>query len=178
MFADYLKRALAPELAHKKSQELQEAAARKTDLMRQHEYMVARQSVLGEFSSMPVTASNECITNAKAARRRERLELVSSEVVACPRHAAQAARLRRDMDEVENMRCAKHVYLANDPDAPPELRDNPPPGFLKPTAEQLEEMGLNEKMLTPETSEFRAALYIKDPAVWGVFPKPPAVLAL
>ncbi|QWV98604.1 DUF2974 domain-containing protein [Geomonas nitrogeniifigens] len=177
MYADAIKRALAPELARKKSQELQEAAARKTDAMRQHEYMVARQSILGDFSALPISASQECITNAKAARRRERLQLVSSEIVACPRHAAQAARLRKDMDEVENMRCAKHVYLANDPEAPRELRDNPPPGFLKPTAEQLEAMGLSENMLTPEGSQFRAAVYIKDPAVWGAFSKPPAVLA-
>ncbi len=178
MFADTIKRALAPELARKKSQELQEAAARKTDAMRRHEYMVARRSILGELSAMPVTASQKCITNAKAARRRERMDLVNSEVVACPRHAAQAARLRRNMDEVENMRCAKHVYLANDPDAPPELRDNPPPGFLKPTAEQIEKMGLTEQMLTPEGSEFKAAMYIKDSAVWGPSPKPPAVMAL
>lgn len=178
MFADTIKRALAPELARKKSRELQEAAARKTDAMRRHEYMVARRSILGELSAMPVTASQECITNAKAARRRERMELVSGEVVACPRHAAQAARLRKNMDEVENMRCAKHVYLANDPDAPPELRDNPPPGFLKPTAEQLEKMGLTEQMLTPEGSEFKASVYIKDPAVWGADPKPPAVMSL
>ena len=177
MFADTIKRVLAPELARKKSQELQEAAARKTDAMRRHEYMVARRSILGELSAMPVTASQECITNAKAARRRERMDLVNSEVVACPRHAAQAARLRRNMDEVENMRCAKHVYLANDPDAPPDLRDNPPPGFLKPTAEQLEKMGLNEKMLKPDDSQFRAAVYVKDPAVWGMDPRPPAVLA-
>lgn len=177
MFADPIKRALAPELARKKSQELQEAAARKTDAMRRHEYMVARRSILGELSSMPVTTSQECITNAKAARRRERMDLVNREVVACPRHAAQAARLRRNMDEVENMRCAKHVYLANDPDAPPELRDNPPPGFLKPTAEQLEKMGLNEKMLKPDHTQFRGAVYVKDPAVWGADPKPPAVLA-
>ncbi|QWV94606.1 DUF2974 domain-containing protein [Geomonas oryzisoli] len=177
MFADATKRGLAPELARKKSQELQEAAARKTDAMRQHEYMVARQSILGDMSSLPFTASQECITNAKAARRRERLKLVSSEIVACPMHASQAARLRKDMDEVENMRCAKHVYLANDPDAPPELRDTPPPGFMKPTAEQLEKMGLSEDMLTPERSQFRAAVYIKDPAVWGAFSKPPAVMA-
>ncbi|HBA86856.1 MAG TPA: hypothetical protein DCZ75_02385 [Geobacter sp.] len=178
MYADPVKRQLAPVLASKKSSELQAAQARKTDAMRQHEYVVARESILGELSSQPITTSQECITNAKAARRKERLALVNGEVVACPRHAAEAARLRKDMDEVENMRCAKHVYLANDPDAPPELRDNPPPGFLKPTAEQLEKMGLDDEMLSPDGTKFKAAVYIKDPSVWGPNSKPSAVLAL
>ena len=178
MYADPIKRILAPGLARKKSSDLQKAAARKTDVMKQHEYVVARQSILGELSSLPVTASQECICNVKAARRKERLELVSSEVVACPRHAAEGARLRRGMDEVENMRCAKHVYLANDPNAPPELRDNPPPGFIKPTEEQLQNMGINYKMLNPVKSNFRAAVYMKEPVVWGDDPKPEAVLAL
>ena len=81
------------------------------------------------------------------------------------------------MDEIENMRCAKHVYLANDPEAPADLRDNPPPGFKKPTAEQLENMGLDEQGLSPKGSSFRAAVYIKDPQVWGPNPNPEAVLA-
>jgi hypothetical protein len=75
------------------------------------------------------------------------------------------------------MRCARHVYLANDPVAPEELRNNPPPGFKKATPEQLAEMGLTEKMLMPENSQFRAGVYMKDPDVWGENPKPPAVLA-
>lgn len=133
--------------------------------------------MLGEFSSYPSTAIQECIPNAKAARRKERLELVNRHLVSCPDHAKQAASLRQDMDEVENMRCAKHVYLANDPDAPAELRDNPPPGFKKATPEQLEEMGLNEDMLSPRGSNFRAAVYIKDTNVWGSNPTPEAVLA-
>lgn len=151
MFADTIKGKLAPTLARKKSRALQDAADRKTDEMRQYEYVVARDSVLGELSALPVSATQECISNAKAARRKERLELVNSQVL-CPRHVAEAARLRKDMDEVENMRCAKHVYLADDPYAPPELRDNPPPGFMKPTPEQLEEMGLDGEMLSPKTT--------------------------
>lgn len=177
MYADVIKRKLAPALARSRSKALQEAADRKTPEMRQHEYVVARGSILGGLSSLPVSATQECITNAKAARRKERLALVSSQMVACPRHAAEAARLRKDMDEVENMRCAKHVYLANDPEAPAELRDNPPPGFKKATPEQLEKMGLNKEMLSPEKSSFRASVYVKDPAVWGTNPKPGYVLA-
>lgn len=177
MLADVVKRKLAPNLARSKAKALQEASARKTNEMRQYEYAVARDSILGDLSSLPVSATQECITNAKAARRKERLALVNSQMVACPRHAAEAARLRKDMDEVENMRCAKHVYLANDPDAPAELRDNPPPGFLKPTPEQLKHMGLNKNMLHAEESNFRAAVYVKDPAVWGPNPKPGYVLA-
>lgn len=76
------------------------------------------------------------------------------------------------------MRCAKHVYLANDPNAPPELRDNPPPGFLKPTGEQLKMMGVDQDMLTPSYSNFRAAIYLKDPVVWGGDLQPRSVLAL
>jgi len=175
--ADPIKGALSGWLSRKKSRELQEDAARKTNAMRQHEYAVARQSILGEFSSQPLSACYQCVTNAKAARRKERLDLVSRAIVACPKHAAEAVRLRQDMDEVENMRCAKHVYLANDPEAPEYLRDNPPPGFKKATPAQLEAMGLNENLLRPEKSNFRAAVYIKDPAIWGPDPKPGGVIA-
>jgi hypothetical protein len=174
---DPLKRALSGFLARKKARELQEAEARKTDAMRQHEYAVARKSILGRFSSQPITVSQECIRDEKAARRKARLDLVSRAIVACPKHAKEAARLRQDMDEVENMRCAKHVYLANDPNAPPDLSDTPPPGFKKATPEELKVMGLNEKMLQSDGSNFRAAVYMKDPAVWGPCPKPAAVLA-
>lgn len=176
-FSDPIKRALSGRLSRTKSEELQGEAARKTDAMRQHEYAVARKSVLGEFSSGPLTCCYVCITNGKAARRKERLELVNRAIVACPKHAAEAARLRQDMDEVENMRCAKHVYLANDPDAPADLRDYPPLGFREATAAELEAMGVNEKMLRPEKSNFRAAVYVKDPAVWGPNPTPGAVIA-
>lgn len=175
--ADYLKRSLASRLAQSKAGELQAEEARKTPVMRQHEYAVARKSILGDLSSMPTTVIQECVTNEKAARRKQRLELVNRTLQSCPKHAKEAARLRGDMDEVENMRCAKHVYLANDPDAPPELRDNPPPGFRKATREELNELGLKEGLLTPAHSNFRAAVYIKDEAVWGVDQKPNAVLA-
>lgn len=176
-WVDPIKRALVSSLAKKQAKGLQDARAAKTPAMRQHEYEVARKSMLGEFSSYPPTVIQECIANAKAARRKERLELVNRHMVSCPDHAKQAADLRQDMDEVESMRCAKHVYLANDPDAPAELRDNPPPGFKKATPEQLDKMGLNEDMLSPGGSNFRAAVYIKDPNVWGSNPKPEAVLA-
>jgi len=174
---DAIKGPLAHRLAKIKSADLQEAEARKTDAMRQHEYAVARKSILGDLSSYPPADFQSCVVPGKAARRKARLELVSRVVVSCPKHGPEAARLRQDMDEVENMRCAKHVYLANDPNAPADLRDNPPPGFLKPTPGQLGGMGLNNKMLNPEGSDFRAAVYIKDPVVWGPDPKPGAVVA-
>ncbi|BCG46414.1 hypothetical protein GEOBRER4_n1210 [Citrifermentans bremense] len=178
MLVDAIKGVAAPHLARMMSRDLQKAEQGKTAAMRQHEYMVARESILGDLSSMPVSTTQECITNAKAARRKERLDLVSRELVACPKHATEAARLRKDMDEVEYMRCAKHVYLANDPKAPAELRANPPPGFLRPTPEQLKEMGLHDKILAPPDSNFRAAIYLKDPTVWGSNAAPKAVLAL
>jgi hypothetical protein len=176
-YSDPLKGALSDWLAKKKSRQLQEEAERKTDAMRQHEYDVARRSILGEFSSQPISACYECVRNAKAARRRERLDLVNRVIVSNPELAAVAARLRQDMDEVENMRCAKHVYLANDPDAPEDLRDNPPPGFTKATPEQLEKLGLKKGLLEPRSRQFRAAVYVKDPAVWGANPEPEAILA-
>lgn len=176
-FVDSMNQEMAHSLAKKKARELQEAEARKTNAMRQHEYRVARKSILGDFSSFPISACHECIGNAKALRRQARLDLVNSAVASCTRHYKVAARLRADMDEVENMRCAKHVYLANDPKAPADIRDNPPPGFTNATPEQLKAMGLNEEMLRPRGTNFRAGVYIKDPAVWGPNPRPSAVIA-
>lgn len=176
-YSDPLKRILAPRLALSKSQELHKEAEGKTDAMRQHEYAVARKSILGQFSSKPISSCQECIINDKTARRKKRLDLVNRAIVSCPEHSTNAARLRIDMDEIENMRCAKHVYLANDPNAPADLRDNPPPGFKTATPEELAVMGLDETMLQPENSNFRAAVYVKDPEVWGPDPKPAAVLS-
>lgn len=175
--SDPIKGAVAPWLAEKQSRKLQEGTARKTDAMRQQDYDVARQSMLGEFSSEPYSNCQACMANAKAARRKERLDLTKRALATCPEHEAEASRLRQDMDEVENMRCAKHVYLANDPNAPAELRDNPPPGFRKATEDDLAKMGLDDEMLAPPGSNFRAAVYMKDPAVWGENPKPAAVVA-
>lgn len=135
-------------------------------------YDGARRSMLGDFAAKPVANCQRCLKIMKAARREQRLELVSKAILVCPSCAKEAARLRQDMDEVENMRCARHVYLANDPDAPAELRDNPPPGFLAPTDEDYQEMGLSKDMLQPKGTNFRAGLYIKDPAVWAP-PDPP-----
>jgi hypothetical protein len=170
--SDPIKGALAPHLAAKQSRKLQKAEAGKTDAMRQQDYEAARKSMLGEFSSQPLSAVQPCAANAKAARRKERLDLVSRAIVSCPEHANEAARLRGDMDEVENMRCAKHVYLKDEPDMP-----EAPPGFKKPTPEQLADLGLTQDQLTPKGSQFKAAVYLKDPAVWGENPKPAAVVA-
>lgn len=174
---DTLKSYLAPSLAAAQAKKLQKAQQAKTPAMIQHEYDSARRALLADFASTPATACQRCIANAKAARRQERMELVNRAIVTCPEHGASARRLRADMDEVENMRCAHHVYLANDPNAPPELRQQMPPGFLQPTPGELSAMGLNEKMLNPPDSNFRAAAFKKDPAVWGNNPKPPFVVA-
>jgi hypothetical protein len=105
------------------------------------------------------------------------MELVNTALESCPDCLVEAQRLRGNMDEVENMRCAKHVYIANDGNAPAELRDNPPPGFIKATEAQLKSMQLSQKMLEPRGSQFRAAVYMKDPAVWGLKPDPASVIA-
>lgn len=164
-------------LAQKQSDTLKAGQAMMTPEERQHGYDVARKSMLGELSSLPPSATQKCITSAKAQRRKERMELVNKALQSCPDCAVEAQRLRGNMDEVENMRCAKHVYLANDKNAPAELRDNPPPGFTVATAEQLKDMQLTQEMLTPVGSQFRAAVYIKDPAVWGANPDPASIIA-
>lgn len=168
-------------LASYKAKGLQEAAARKTPAIRKHDYDESRKSILGEFAAEPVAPTLECMTSLKAQRRKERLNLVSKAVVSCPEHAQAAARLREDMDEVENMRCAKHVYMADPRDSaavPPKAGvPEPPPGFKAATPEQLQGMGLDMDMLSNDESNFRAAVYMKDPAVWGPNPKPAYVLA-
>ncbi len=182
-FSDRIKGAVASRLAKSKSKELTDVANRlakatdKNPEVYAAQYAAARKSMLGEFSTNPVRPCQECLTSAKASRRKERLELVGRAIVTCPEHADAAVRLRKDMDEVENMRCAKHVYLANDERAPPELRDNPPPGFKMATTEDLAAMGLQKWQLEPEGSGFRAAVYMKDPAVWGENPSPASVVA-
>lgn len=164
-------------LAQKQSDTLKAGQALMTPEERQHGYDVARKSMLGELSSLPPSATQECITSAKAQRRKERMELVNKALESCPDCLEEAQRLRGNMDEVENMRCAKHVYIANDQYAPAELRDNPPPGFITATEEDLERMNLSQDMLTPRGSQFRAAVYMKDPAVWGPNPDPAAIIA-
>lgn len=147
--------------------------------MRQHSYDVARQAMLGDLPSSSPGGCQQCLIDQKAARRQQCLALTHRALASCPDHAEQATRLRQDMDEVENMRCAKQVYLDNDPNAPEALKQ-PPPGFLRATDDDLSQMGLTKKMLEPNTHElrnFKAAIYKKDPAVWGNNPQPPSVIA-
>lgn len=175
--AEDIKAGTLNHLAQKQSDTLKAGQALMTPEERQHGYDVARKSMLGELSSLPKSATQQCITSAKAQRRKERMELVNTALESCPDCLVEAQRLRGNMDEVENMRCAKHVYIANDRDAPAELRDNPPPGFIKATPAQLKKMQISQKMLEPEGSQFRAAVYMKDPAAWGPNPDPEAVIA-
>ena len=49
----------------------------------------------------------------------------------------------------------------------------PPPGYLDASPEELGQLGLDQTMLTPDDSSFRAAVYKKDPLVWGEGAKPP-----
>ena len=128
----------------------------------------SRDSMAGkECNNEPVDMIiTRCSPNQKAARRKERIEFTEAGIHGCPDHAETAARLRRDMDEVEHARLAKHVYLKYDKDTPEDLMA-PPPGFLDVSPEELAELGLDESVLSPNNSNFRAAVYKKDPAVWG-----------
>ena len=173
IFASLTADRLAKRQAKSLSQARAAQLAQDPDLA-QKEYQASREAVLGkEFSTAPASqACVPCMSNAKAARRAERLNLVSQGLNGCPEHADVAARLRRDLDQVEHARVAKAVYLKYDPTAPADLRA-PPAGFLDATDEELASLGLNQKMLAPDNTDFRAALYKKDPAVWGDNPKPP-----
>lgn len=91
--SDPIKGAVAPWLAEKQSRKLQEGTARKTDAMRQQDYDVARQSMLGEFSSEPYSNCQACMANAKAARRKERLDLTKRALATCPEHEAEANKI-------------------------------------------------------------------------------------
>ncbi len=139
----------------------------------QQEYQQAREAMLGkDFGTTPAGAPClPCVANAKAVRRLERLDLLSTSINGCPEHADVAARLRGDMDQVEQARVAKAIYLKYDPDAPADLK-RPPPGFLEPTDDELAGLGLTRKDLTPAGTEFKAAVYKKDPDLWGKNPKP------
>jgi hypothetical protein len=174
---DYVKSKVADRFAASKAKEMQAAAAAKTDAMRAQDYAAARQSMQGDFANTPIAGCPQCMANAKAQRRADRLQLVNNSMLNCPEHAAEAQRLRADMDEVENMRCAKQVYIDNDPLAPEDLKTGAPLGFTKATPDQLAGMGLDQDTLTPPNSEFKAAVYMKDPEVWGDDMEPPAIVA-
>ncbi len=174
---DYVKSLAADKLANSKAKEMQAGAAAKTDAMRAQDYATARTAMLGDFANTPIAGCPQCMANAKAKRRADRLQLVNTSMLTCPEHAAEAQRLRADMDEVENMRCAKQVYIDNDPNAPEDLKTGAPVGFTKATPDQLADMGLDQSMLTPPYSEFKAAVYMKDPEVWGEDMEPPSVVA-
>jgi hypothetical protein len=174
---DFIKSKLADRLADSKAKEMQAGAAAKTDAIRQQDYDAARRSMLGDFAGTPISGCPKCMANAKAQRRAERLQLVNTSMLTCPEHAAEAQRLRADMDEVENMRCAKQVYVDNDPNAPADLKTGAPLGFTKATPDQLADMGLDQDMLTPPNSDFKAAVYMKDPEVWSDDMEPPAIVA-
>jgi hypothetical protein len=171
---DGINAALAPALSWKQARSLQKQAERKAknDALVQHDYERARHAMLGDFAAAPADGVRRCAANAKVARRQERLDLVGRGVVACPEHAEEAGRLRKDMDEVENMRCARHVYQQGD-----EGLGDAPPGFRPATTEELAQMGLKPEDLQQEGSHFKAAVYMKEPAVWGDHPSPAAVLA-
>ena len=175
-FGDLIPALTSNLLATRQGKGLREARAKALAAdpeLAQREYQKSREALLGKdfgdrLACDPVT---HCPGSAKAERRKQRLTLVAQGVQGCPHEADRAARLRRDMDKVEEARLAKHVYVKYDPDAPADLKP-PPPGFLDATPQDLETLGLNQDMLTPENSQFRAAVYKKDPEVWGTEVKP------
>lgn len=178
---DVISGGLSSTLAERQAKKLnaaREKALAADPTLPQQEYQRAREGLLGPaFGSQPAgTACTECMANDKAARRAQRMELVDASLSACPEHAAEAARLRQDMDQVEHARLAKHVYLKYDPNVPDDLKA-PPPGFLDVTDEELASLGIKPEDLAPRDTAFRAAVYKKDPLVWGADAKPAYELA-
>ena len=173
---DFMVGLIAHPLADFKSSSL--LAQRERDLVADpelldKEFVNGLTSVAGkECSTAPAgTIVTRCTPDEKAARRAQRLDLVTRGVYACPDHTTNATRLRRDMDEVEHARLAKHVYLKYDENTPDELKA-PPPGYLEVSPEELAELGLQQPLLTPDNTSFRAAVYKKDPMVWGADARP------
>ena len=118
-----------------------------------------------------------CPGSAKAQRRAARMSLLSSSLEACPGLSEATIQLRLDMDEIEYARLGKHVYIKFDPDAPADLKP-PPPGFLAVSEdEMLSKFGIRTEDLEPRKSAFRAAMYRKDPEVWGESEKPAYAMA-
>ena len=175
-FGDIIPRLTSEMLAARQGKALREARAKALEAdpgLAQREYQKAREVLLGrDFRNNPAGQhTTRCPGSAKAERRKARLVLVEQGVQGCPDEADRAVRLRRDMDKVEEARLAKHVYLKYDPNAPEDLKA-PPSGFLDATPEELDRIGLKQNMLEPKGSQFRAAVYKKDPAVWGEAAKP------
>lgn len=167
---DVISGSIGPTLARRQAAKLadaRQAALAQDPLLPTRAFQRAREGLLGRpFGQLPAgTARRECMVNTKAMRRRQRLDLVSGSLAACPEHVVEALRLRQDMDQVEHARLAKHVYIKHDPDAPTDLLPAPP-GFLDATLEEVDQLGLKQGDLVPKGSAFRAALYRKDPAVW------------
>ena len=176
-FAGMLSHPLAKHQAQKLRSAREQALASDPELP-QKEYQRARQSLLGQtFGDTPAgEACVPCVASAKARRRAQRMDIVNGGLNACPEHAAEATRLRQDMDQVEYARLAKHVYVKNDANAPDDLKHSPA-GFLEATPEEIAGLGIDPEELSPDSSAFRAAVYKKDPAVWGEGAKPAYQLA-
>ena len=138
------------------------------------EYALSRKALGNEFDSSTVLGSKvqACPMSTKAGRRAQRKSLIQDALKNAPNNRsvrAAAERLRREMDDVERARLAKHVYLdPQDVNLPDDLRDmKAPPGFEAPSEEELNSLGLTSEDLQPDSSNFKAQVYKYDPEIWG-----------
>ena len=173
--AEYLRQHLADYIASKKLAGLNKARAAKIadhPTLAQDEFKQARAAMLGnEFSTDPAGQPRvPCMVNAKCKRREERKSLIPAATGASDDLKAPAARLRQQMDDLEHARVAEAFYM--NLDSPADLQ-KPPPDFLEPTADDYDALGIDKSMLSVPGSDFKAAVYKKDPLVWGDDPKPP-----
>ena len=172
--------------ARKQQKAAKQAAASQTPAQRQAEFGEKYKAMAGDFDPEPVgSATTPCPastpTQAKAARRAQRLDLIGQGNDAAATMSdgpdktavgSAATRLRQDMDQVEYARAAQEVYLNNAdtsqmPGKLAGIAKTAPPGMLPTTADDLDQIGLHPEDLAPPKSEFRAAVYKLDPAVWG-----------
>lgn len=132
-----------------------------------------------------------CITSEKAARRRNRHELIrkAQNNAADERDPAKrrqllatADRLAKDMDRVEDAKLSLHAYTANeDPDKQQDflkpLRDQAPPGFKMASLDQVaEDFGVDRQELDgflhgKDSASQKIMIYERDTNILGPGPK-------
>lgn len=137
------------------------------------------------------SACLECIAAGKAQRRQARHDLIreaqnTAALEGDPARKQQvleaADRLAKDMDRVEDAKLALHTYTANEDEANQAeflkpLRDQAPPGFKRPSLEQVaEDFGVDTEKLrkmvsNPDNPSQKIMIYERDMAVLGPGPK-------
>lgn len=170
--------------ARKEAGKQREKESQKTLQQRQKQFEDDYKAMNDEFGNSEIQSSIQtCLVKKnKAERRKQRKEKIrkakekanaTNDKEEKKRLNESADRLDRNTDQVEYARAAKHVYLKNDPNIenmPDNLKsiaNTSPEGMVSADDKDLQKLGLKQSDLTPEGSSFKAAVYKKDPSVWG-----------